>query len=232
MLWEAGAGAGALPDYVSRPTQIGAELATLVRTGEIVQHIAVSLYRSMAGLAIGAIAGVMLGLLSGVSRPVAGFFGPLVALANPVPKIALLPVLIVWFGISDTSKIVLIAITTFFPAYLAAIAGVRQVQTNWIWAARSMGARPAQVFFKVILPGAMPQIIGGLRIALALAFILMFASEAVGTAHRAGLGFLVILAEAGGRWDLMLAAITVIGILGFAADRILLLVSRSVLVGR
>ncbi|HVR88325.1 MAG TPA: ABC transporter permease [Candidatus Limnocylindria bacterium] len=195
-------------------------------------HVAISLYRSMAGLILGAGAGVLLGLMSGVSRRVAGFFDPIISLSNPVPKVAILPVLIVWFGISDTSKIVLIAITTFFPAYLSALAGVRQVQTPWVWAARSMGARPAQVFRKVVFPAALPQILGGLRVALALAFILMFASEAVGTAHRAGLGFLVIVAEAGGRWDLMLSAITVIGILGFTADRLLLVASRSVLRGR
>ncbi len=231
-LWEAGAAAAVLPNYAARPSQIAGELWTLVWTGEIVEHVAISLYRSMAGLAIGAGAGVVLGLLSGVSRRAAGFFDPLVSLSNPVPKVAILPVLIVWFGISDVSKIVLIAITTFFPAYLSALAGVRQVQTPWVWAARSMGAQPAQVFRKVVFPAALPQILGGLRVALALAFILMFASEAVGTAHRAGLGFLVIVAEAGGRWDLMLSAITVIGILGFTADRLLLFASRSVLRGR
>ncbi len=228
-VWEALSAAGVLPRYVSRPSAVGAELSQLVGSGDVVQHAAVSLYRSMAGLAIGALSGVVLGLLSGSIRAFAVFFDPLVSFTNPVPKIAILPVLIVWFGITDTSKIVLIAITTFYPCFIAAYAGVRQVQPAWIWAARNMGARADQVFRKVIVPAASPHILGGLRIALALAFILMFASEAIGTAHRAGLGYLVIFAESGGRHDLMLAAITAIGLLGFAADRLLLLVARRVL---
>jgi len=228
-IWEVLAAAGALPRYVSRPSAIGAELWQLARSGDIVEHAAVSLYRSMTGLLIGALSGIVLGLLSGAIRPVAIFFDPLVAFTNPVPKIAILPVLIVWFGITDTSKIVLIAITTFYPCFLAAYAGVRQVQPAWIWAARNMGARADQVFLKVLVPAAMPHVVGGLRIALALAFILMFASEAIGTAHRAGLGFLVIFAESGGRFDLMLSAIATIGLLGFAADRLLLVAARRVL---
>lgn len=229
VLWEAAAAVGLLPRYVSRPSAIGAELALLVTSGDVVQHAAVSLYRSMAGLAIGAVSGIALGLLSGSIRAFAVFFDPLVSFTNPVPKIAILPVLIVWFGISDTSKIVLIAITTFYPCFLAAYAGVRQVQPAWIWAARNMGARADQVFLKVLVPAASPHILGGLRISLALAFILMFASEAIGTAHRAGLGFLVTFAESGGRHDLMLAAIATIGFLGFAADRLLLVAARRVL---
>lgn len=228
-VWEALSAGGVLPRYVSRPSAIGAELSQLIRSGDVVEHAAVSLYRSMAGLAIGAVAGIVFGLLSGAIRAVAVFFDPLVSFTNPVPKIAILPVLIVWFGITDTSKIVLIAITTFYPCFLAAYAGVRQVQPAWIWAARNMGARADQVFLKVIVPAASPHIVGGLRIALALAFILMFASEAIGTAHRAGLGFLVIFAESGGRHDLMLAAIAIIGFLGFTADRLLLLAARRVL---
>ncbi len=224
--------AGALPRYLSRPSLIATELFALVASGELWLHAGVSLYRSLVGLALGATSGVLLGLLSGVFRPVATFFEPLVSLTNPVPRIALLPVLVTWFGVTDLSKIVLISIACFYPCFIAAHGGVRGVETVWIWAAQNMGARPHQILLRVVLPGALPQILGGLRISTALSFLVMFGSETVGMGHRAGLGFLIILSEVGGHYALMLTGIAVIAALGFAADRILVAFSRRVLRGR
>lgn len=231
ILWQGLASAGLLPGYLTSPVVIAREFAALARSGELLVHGAVSLYRSLAGLAVGAVLGIGLGLLAGTSRPVAGFFEPLVSLTYPVPKVAFLPVLLVWFGISDTSKIVLIALSCFYPCYIAALYGVRAVDPVWIWAAQNMGARSRRVFFKVILPAAAVHIFSGLRVSLALAFILMLASELIGSSNRLGLGFLIISADAGGRFDVMFAAILAIAILGFGADRFLLWMRRRVLAG-
>jgi len=231
VLWQALASAGVLPAYLVSPAIILRESAALVRSGELLRHSAVSLYRSLAGLALGAGIGVGVGLLAGMSRRVAGFFEPLVSLTYPVPKVAFLPVLLVWFGISDTSKIVLIALSCFYPCYIAASYGVRAVDPVWVWAARNMGASPRRVFFRVILPGAALHIFGGLRVALALAFILMLASELIGSSNRLGLGFLLLSADAGGRFDIMFAAILAIAVLGFAADRGLLFIRSRLLAG-
>lgn len=230
--WEALGAAGALPAYLARPSLIGAEVAALVASGEIWTHVGISLYRSLTGLAIGATLGIAAGLLSGVFRPVATFVQPLVSLTNPVPKIALIPVLLTWFGVTDLSKIVLITIGCFYPSFLASYGGVRGVPTIWIWAARNMGAGPARILLRVVLPAALPQILSGLRISTAISFLLMFGSEAIGIAHRAGLGFLVVLAQSGGNYVLMLAAIVTIGALGFTADRLLVAFSRYALRGR
>ena len=107
-LWEIGADLGWLPEFLVSPTRIAREFGSLLLSGELLLHARDSLYRSLAGFGLGALFGVTLGLLSGVSRRVEQFFDPLISLSYPVPKIAVLPVLIVWFGISDTSKIVLL----------------------------------------------------------------------------------------------------------------------------
>jgi ABC-type nitrate/sulfonate/bicarbonate transport system permease component len=109
--------------------------------------------------------------------------------------------------------------------------GVRAVDPLWIWAAQNMGARPRRVFFGVVVPAASVHIFGGLRVSLALAFILMLASELIGSSDRLGLGFLIITADAGGRFDMMFASILAIAILGFGADRLLLWVRRRLLAG-
>ncbi|MDR7482003.1 MAG: ABC transporter permease [Armatimonadota bacterium] len=230
-LWQAMAAAGTLPGYLSSPAAVAREVVALVRTGELAVHSAVSLYRSLAGLTLGAGLGIALGLAAGALRPVAGFTEPLVSLTYPVPKVAFLPVLMVWFGISDVSKILLIALSCFFPCYIAALYGIRAVDPLWVWAAQNMGASRARIFLRVLVPGAAVHIFSGLRVALALAFILVLASELVGSSNRLGLGFLILSADAGGRTDLMFAAIVAIAALGFGADRLLLRVRRRLLAG-
>ncbi|HEY7064243.1 MAG TPA: ABC transporter permease [Chloroflexota bacterium] len=231
-LWELGADLGWLPQFLVSPSRIVQQFMILLLSGELLVHARDSLYRSLAGFGLGALFGVSLGLLSGVSRRVERFFDPLISLSYPVPKIAVLPVLIVWFGIGDVSKIVVIAISCFYPCFIAALYGARAVDPVWVWAARNMGASARQVFFKVIVPGAAPQIFTGLRVALALAYILMFASEMIGSSNRTGLGFLIINADASGRFDRIFAAVLTIAILGFASDRLLLWVRWRLLVGQ
>jgi len=232
VLWQLLAGRGSLPGFLSSPLAIAEQFFGLLGSGELLVHARESLWRSLAGFGLAAASGVALGLLAGVSPPVRQFFDPLVSLTYPVPKIAILPVLIVWFGISDTSKIVVILISCFYPCFIGALYGVRATDPVWVWAARNMGASPRQVFFKVVVPAAAPQIFTGLRVALALAFILMFSSEMVGSSNRTGLGFLILSADAGGRFDRMLAAVAAIAILGFARDRLLLWVRGRLLAGQ
>lgn len=225
-LWQLLASAGALPEFLVSPAIIAAQIGALAWSGELWVHAASSLYRSLAGLVIALVVGCGCGLLAGVSTRAASFFDPLVSLTNPVPKIALLPVLMVWFGINDLSKIVVIALSCSYPCFLAAFYGVRAVNPTWVWAARNMGARPRQILVKLVLPAAAPQIFTGLRVALAMAFLLMFSSEMIGSSNRTGLGFLILNADTGGRFDIMFAAVVAIAVLGFTADRLLLWARR------
>jgi ABC-type nitrate/sulfonate/bicarbonate transport system permease component len=231
-LWQVGADLGWLPGFLVSPARIGQEFFGLLLTGELLRHARDSLYRSLAGFGLGALFGVSLGLLSGVSTRVERFFDPLISLSYPVPKIAVLPVLIVWFGIGDTSKIVVIMISCFYPCFIAALYGVRAIDPVWVWAARNMGADRHQVFLKVVVPGAAPQIFTGLRVALALAFILMFSSEMIGSSNRTGLGFLILSADVAGRFDRIFAAVLAIALLGFASDRLLLWTRARLLAGQ
>jgi ABC-type nitrate/sulfonate/bicarbonate transport system permease component len=232
LLWQMAAALGWLPAFLVSPLVIGEQFALLLGSGELLGHARDSLYRSLAGFGLGALFGAGLGLLCGVSGKLERFFDPLISLTYPIPKIAILPVLIVWFGISDTSKIVVIMISCFYPCFIAALYGVRAVDTAWVWAARNMGANARQVFFKVIVPAAAPQIFTGLRVALALAFILMFSSEMIGSSNRTGLGFLILNADTAGRFDRMFAAVLAIAILGFASDRLLLWIRGRLLAGQ
>ena len=229
-LWEATADAGLLPDYLVAPSKIATVFTRMVISGELWPHLLGSLKRAYGGFALGLLFGMVFGLLAGVSRGVGNFYDPLISLTYPVPKIAILPIMMVWFGLGDVSKIVVIMTSVFFPVFINAYAGARGVNKIYIWSAQSMGASPVTVFWRVILPAAMPHILAGARNGLALSFIVLFASELVGA--KAGLGYLIGVAEDSGRFDLMYVAIIAIGLAGFISDRILIRVRRWLLAGQ
>ena len=215
------------PRYAVAPMQVVATWWELARSGELWPDVLASLRRSFSGFAIGAVCGVGLGLLCSVLRPLRAFFDPLVSMTYPVPKVALLPVLITWLGFGDASKVAMIALAVFFPTFINSLYGARSVHPRWIWSARNMGATQTQCFLRVVVPACLPHIFNGLRSGLALSFVVLFAAEMVGA--RNGLGNLIIKAEEGMRFDLMYAAVLTIGVLGFAADRVLLAIRRRLL---
>jgi ABC-type nitrate/sulfonate/bicarbonate transport system permease component len=152
---------------------------------------------------------------------------PVVFLTYPVPKIVFLPIIMLWMGIGDASKIAVIALACFYPCFINAYYGARTTSTIMVWASLNMGARPAQVFRKVVLPSALPLIFAGLRVSLALSFVLLFSAEMINA--RSGLGFLIRQAETSLRFDLMYVAIVAVAALGYASDQLLLLLRRRVL---
>ena len=121
----------------------------------------------------------MVGLLGGVVKPVERFYDPLISLIYPVPKVAILPLIFAWFGLGSLSKIVVMTISIFFPTYIAAFYGTRAVNRIHVWSALNAGASRAQVFFRIVVPSALPDIFNGLRIGLALSFVLMVTTELV-----------------------------------------------------
>jgi len=225
MQWRAGQADA--PRYLVAPTQIAATWWELLRTGGLLQDAWASLLRAYGGFAIGATAGVVIGLGCGVSQGLRSFFDPLVSLLYPVPKVALLPIIITWLGFGDASKVAVIAVAVFFPTFINSLYGAVAVRPRWIWAARNLGAGPVRIFWSVVVPSALPQVFNGLRSGLALSFIVLFAAEMVGA--RSGLGQLVMRAEEGMRYDWMYAAIFSIGLIGFASDRLLLVLRRRLL---
>src|SRR6266850_1223121 len=177
------------------------------------------LLRALPGFAIGALLGIALGLAAGIARSFDELLSPLVFLTYPVPKIVMLPVFMLWFGIGDLSKILIIALACFYPAFINAYYGARATPRILVWSARNMGASDARIFRRVVLPAALPLIFAGLRVSLALSFIVMFATEMINA--RSGLGHLIREAENGLRFDLMYVSLLSIAILGYAGDRLL-----------
>lgn len=230
ILLEWAAGQADAPRYVVGPGRIAASLWELAASGDLAVDTAASLWRAYAGFAIGAVCGIGIGLLSCLIAPMRAFFDPLVSLIYPVPKVALLPILITWLGFGDASKIVVIAIAVFFPTFINALYGASGVNPRLIWAARNMGARGRDIFLKVVVPASLPHIFTGLRSGLALSFVVLFAAEMVGAKN--GLGNLIMRAEEGLRFDWMYAAILSIGIVGFASDRVLQYLRRRLLAGK
>jgi ABC-type nitrate/sulfonate/bicarbonate transport system permease component len=207
---------GGLPDYLLSPAQIAKEFFSALGSAELYVHAGNSLLRSVPGFLLGAALGTAFGLAAGTSRWFDETFSPAVFLTYPVPKIVMLPLFMLWFGIGDLSKILIIALACFYPAFINAYYGARATRTILVWSALNMGAGRWRIFRRIVVPSALPQIFAGLRVALALSFIVMFATEMINS--RSGLGHLIQAAESSLRFDLMYVSLVTIAILGYAGD--------------
>jgi NitT/TauT family transport system permease protein len=226
LVWQLAALRG-LPDYVLGPIEILKHFVQALGSAELYEHIWASLSRSLPGFAVGSFLGAVLGLAAGVARWFDRMLSPAVFLTYPVPKIVMLPIFMIWFGIGDLSKILIIALACFYPVFINAYYGVRQTRTILVWSALNMGASQGQVFRKVVVPSAAPMIFAAMRVSLALSFIVMFAAEMINA--RSGLGHLIRIAENSLRFDLMYVSLVTIAILGYAGDRLVRLAHSRLL---
>jgi NitT/TauT family transport system permease protein len=186
-----------------------------------------SLYRGGAGLALAVGIGGALGIAMAWWRPVNALAGPLVEALYPMPKSALIPVTVLWLGFGDGSKILLIFLGCMLPVTLGAFNGARSCEQALVWSARSMGASRLAVLWDVVVPSALPELLNGVRTALALSFILLVSSELI--VARSGLGYLIGFLGEGGVYDAMFAVVLSVALLGFFADRLYLLLYNRVL---
>jgi ABC-type nitrate/sulfonate/bicarbonate transport system permease component len=228
--WQVLGGAGIAPEYLSTPGDILAALWGITIDGELARALAASLYRVIVGYAIGAAVGTLAGLAAGITPAARNLLEPVVSLLFAVPKIAFFPVIVLLFGIGHASKIAIIAVSCFFPLFVAARAAVMTVNKHLLWAGRNMGAPPHVVFLRVVLPAALPHLFAGLRIGLAHAFVVLFAAELIGS--NVGLGSLITDGENADQFDLMFAGILCFAILGFLGDRLLLALRARLLRGQ
>ena len=216
-----------LPDYVLSPLDIGRNFVAALGTTELYGDAWASLMRAIPGFAIGTALGVMLGLAAGIARNFDEMLSPLVFLTYPVPKIVMLPVFMLWFGIGDISKILIIALACFYPTFINAYYGAKSTPKILVWSALNLGASPCRVFCRVVVPSALPLIFAGLRGSLALSYIVMFAAEMINA--DSGLGHLIRVAESGLRFDLMYVSLLSIAILGYLSDSLLRLTRTRLL---
>jgi len=228
-LWSALAGIVVLlrlfnPIFLPGPWLVLGSLVELAVKGQLWGHVAATLERVAVGFGTGAALGVTLGLAAGYLVPVRNMVEPLVELLRPIPPLALLPMFIVWVGIGETSKVGFITYATFFPIFLTTVTGVRQIDPLLLRAAQSLGARGLAIFTRVILPAALPDILTGLRLGVALAFFVIVISEFIGAEQ--GLGYLI---NDGRNFFLvpqMLGAAVLLGLLGYAGNAIVRLLER------
>jgi len=193
-------------------------LYQMVVTGEIFPHIGISLLRALGGYSIAAVTGLGLGILVAYSRLADTVFDPLIEMIRPISTFALVPVMFLWFGIGNGSKMAIIFKACFFPVVLNTIAGIRGVDRRLIQAARSLGASHFQLWTKVLIPASLPMIMTGLRISTAMAMLAIVGVEML--AADSGIGFVVIEAQRTFDTARMFAGIIVISLIGVGLDRI------------
>lgn len=193
------------PLFLPPPTAVLAEAVRMLASGELPRHLGVSLARVGLGFVIGAIAGTSLGLLLGSSRLLEAIGNPLIAATYPIPKIALLPLMILWLGIGEAPKVAMIALGVFFPVIINTYAGVRDTDPLMLKAATSLGAGRGQVLLKVVLPSALPMILAGYRLGAGIALLLVVSAEMINA--TAGIGFLILNSG-----DLMLTGKLMVGL--------------------
>jgi NitT/TauT family transport system permease protein len=220
LAWEVLARTGGIPaTFFPPPSIIALAVARLTADGRLASHTGITLARVAAGVALGASSGMVLGMAMGGSPRLRAQLDPLIAAAHPVPKIAVLPLLLVIFGIGESSKVALAAFGAFFPMVISTMAGVVQISPIYFEVATSYGATPFKRFTRVVLPAALPHVFTGGRISLNVALTLTIAGELV--AAQRGLGQLLWFAWQTLRIDEVYAGIVVIGALGVASNLLL-----------
>jgi NitT/TauT family transport system permease protein len=208
-------------------SEVGAAWVELVKDGDLLTNGAASLYRAGVGLALSIVIGAALGIAMAWYRPVHIALAPLVEMFYPMPKSALIPVTVIWLGFGDGSKILLIFLGCMLPVTIGAFNGARGADRQLIWSARSMGASRLRVLWDVVVPSAMPEMLNGVRTALALSFILLVTSELI--VARQGFGYLINNFGNNGSYDFMFAVVLTVALLGFAADRLYQLLVERIL---
>jgi len=230
LVWEALARSGLISDYALPTLTSVAQAFAHMAGGDLAYHTARSVWRGMIAFAAAVPLGIAAGVLIAWYLPVRFVLKPILQCLYPMPKSALIPLTIIWIGIGDASKIVLIFIGTLVPIVMSAFNGARGVDQTLLWTARSLGASERQVLCEIVIPAALPEIMNGIRTALALSFILMVAAELV--IANDGIGYLINLLGEAGQYAGMFAGVIAISAIGFAADRAFVAFTRWLLAWR
>ncbi|WP_111419271.1 ABC transporter permease [Rhodoplanes roseus] len=215
------------PAFLPPPGRVAVALVDLLRGGQIGDNIAVTLLRAFTGLALGATAGVWIGVMMARSEVFDAYAAPLVGATYSLPKSALVPLFILWFGIGSTTAICATFLACLLPVVVNTHHGVATTPKVLVWSAQAMGFSDREMLGRVFLMHALPDIMTGLRIALGFSFVLAISSEMI--AANSGIGKLIFMYGENGTYDYMFAAITSVVAVAFSADRALLAVTHRIL---
>ena len=213
--WEIFARSGAVTPFMLPPlSDVLARIYDDAVGGDLFLNIGVTLYRALAGFVIAAVAGVALGAAMSRNALARWFFDPIISVGFPMPKIAFLPVVILWLGLYDVSKITMIAVDAVFPVVTAVVAGIQGVEKELVWSARNMGARDRELLWQILLPAALPQILTGLQVAFPIALIVAVVVEMAMGGY--GLGGAMMTASRFANSTGVFAGIVEIAVIGYA----------------
>jgi ABC-type nitrate/sulfonate/bicarbonate transport system permease component len=207
------------------PTKIWKTFLESLATGELVKDVSISLTRAIIGFAIGSTIGIILGILTGRIAIFRLTIGQVAHFLRNIPSIAFVPLAIVWLGIGETSKILLVMWGVIFPVWISTHQGMINVDKHHIWAIKSLGANKLQTLKEAILPSSIPFVVSGMRIGIAIAFITLVASEMAGA--FSGVGYRILTSHLVFRVDKMVLGIVTLGIMGLIADRLYVITTKN-----
>ncbi|MBB4008504.1 ABC transporter permease subunit [Allorhizobium taibaishanense] len=223
--WEGASRAGLLQQNVlPAPSAVAEAFWRLTLSGELPANIGVSTLRALAGFAIGGGIGFALGLLNGLSGLARGITDTTLQMIRNIPHLALIPLVILWFGIDEEAKLFLVALGVFFPIYVNTLLGIQGVDPQLVEMGRLYGMKPARLFRKVILPGALPAIFAGLRYGLGIMWLTLIVAETI--AASSGLGYMAMQAREFLLIDVVVLSILIYALLGKLADLLARLLER------
>jgi sulfonate transport system permease protein len=228
LAWQAAASVGWLSSQVlPAPTAVGAAFLRLATNGELLRDIEVSSGRAFAGFAIGGGIGLALGLMNGLSSLSERLTDSTLQMVRNIPHLALIPLVILWFGIGEEAKLFLVALGVFFPIYVNTMHGVRSVDLQLLEMARAYGMSERSIFWRVVLPGALPSLFVGLRYGLGIMWLTLIVAETISASS--GIGFMAINAREFMMVDVVVVSILIYAALGKLADSVARLLERTCL---
>ncbi|MFG1296893.1 aliphatic sulfonate ABC transporter permease SsuC [Xanthobacter variabilis] len=226
--WQAAASLGLLSTRVlPAPSDVALAFWRTLKDGSLIANISVSTGRALVGLAIGGAVGLALGVLNGVWRPAETIFDSTLQMLRNVPHLAIIPLVILWFGIDEEAKIFLVAIGVAFPIYLNTFHGIRTVDRGLVEMARVYGLPPGALFLRIVLPGALPSILVGLRYALGIMWLTLIVAETISS--TSGIGYMTMNAREFLQTDVVVLGVVAYALLGKLADSLTRAIERRAL---
>ena len=219
---------GIAPIYLPAPSSVFVYLSRMIADGSMPYHLGITLLRIFVGFGLAAVFGIALGVLMGMSRTIARVADVWIAALYPLPKISLIPLLIIWVGTGEAYKIVISAISAFFPIVISTYAGIRQTDRGLIKAAKDLGANARQIQLKVVIPGAIPSIFAGLQLGMGIAIILVVAAEMIGGSSQGGMGWLLISSGQVMETEKVFASLIVLAVVGAVVIKLQQWIDRKV----
>jgi NitT/TauT family transport system permease protein len=219
---------GIAPIYLPAPSSVFVYLSRMIADGSMPYHLGITLLRIFVGFALAAVCGIVLGVLMGMSRTVARVADVWIAALYPLPKISLIPLLIIWVGTGEAYKIVISAVSAFFPIVISTYSGIRQTDRGLIKAAKDLGANARQIQLKVVIPGAIPSIFAGLHLGMGIAIILVVAAEMIGGSSQGGMGWLLISSGQVMETEKVFASLIVLAVVGAVVIKLQQWIDRKV----